>query len=325
MQFSAFAPFGLSEFSSAEPIAETIYRGINSAIGAGKAFDVTEGTDIEATNFADAIAIACAQTTLTRAKLNIYPETAYEKLPAHEAAFQVSPEVNSTVPERRAILAAKNLASRGSREEALVTGLRTLLGSDFVHLYSVPVADREVWPTTIGGAPGLYSRVDIPAKTLRLLDPIAPDFSVSGSVKVPYENWDTSQADETIAVGEELVIEPEIPGGAEVVTVTASSVESGVRYLTATFTRPHPNDCAATTRQTPIQTSTKRHFLVVLKVAAAQNVENRRKVHELMRSVVRGVSTWSIVHEYIDGYLGFQPYALDTDALDANILTSFFW
>ena len=325
MQFSAFAPFGLSEFSSAEPIAETIYRSMNTAIGGGMAFDLTEGTDVEATNFADSIAIACAQAALTRAKLNLYPETAYEKLPAHEAAFMVSPDPDATVPERRAIVAAKSLASRGSREEAVVTGLQTLLGSDFVHLYSVPFADRELWPTTVGGAPGLYSRVDIPAKTLRLLDPIAPDFSVSGSVKVPYENWDTSQSDETVAVGEELVIEPEVPGGAEVVTVTASSVESGVRYLTATFTKPHPNDCAATTRQTPIQWSTKRHFLVVLKVAAAQNVENRRKVHELMRSVVRGVSTWSIVHEYIDGYLGFQSYALDTDALDANILAAFFW
>jgi hypothetical protein len=324
MQFSAFDPFGLSTFSGDKPLAESLYTAINAAVGGGKAFDVTEGTDIEATNFADAIAIACAQQTLRRAAANLDPATAYEKLPQHEAAFQVVPKPTATVPERRAILAAKNLISRGSREEALVAALTTLLGSDFVAIYPIPVADAQKWPTSIGAAPGMYSRLDIPAKTLRLLDPIAPDFATSGVVTVPYENWDTTAGDELLTVGDKVVVECEIPGGAEVVTVTAVAGSGSTRTFTATFTKPHARNCSATTRPTPIQFSTKRHYLVVLKVAAARNVETRRKVHELMAAIVRGVSTWNIVHEYVDGYGGFQSYALDTDSLDTNILTSFF-
>jgi cytochrome c-type biogenesis protein CcmH/NrfF len=62
---------------------------------------------------------------------------------------------------------------------------------------------------------------------------------------------------------------------------------------------------------------------VVLKVAAAKRLETRRKVNTLMQAVVRGVSTWSVVHEYVDGYGAFVAYQADVDALDANILSSF--
>ena len=323
MRFSAFNGFGLATFTGDEPRAETIYKAINIAVGAGKAFDVSEGTDIEATNFADAIAVACAERSLHRARLNLAPETATEKLPQHEAAFVVAPPVDATIAERRAVLAAKNLAARGSREEALTNTLRAVLGSDFVALYVSPQADVQKWPTTVGGAPGHYSRVDIPAKTIRLLEHIAPDFGVSGVATVPYENWDTSQADELVVVGEKLVVECEIPGGAEVVTITAAAGEGTARTLTATFTKPHPLGCSATTRPTPLQLSTRRHILVVLKIAAAKRVETRRLVNEIMRSVIRGVTTWSVVHESSDGSAFFASITLDVESLDAVTIANF--
>jgi hypothetical protein len=323
MQFSAFAPFGLSEFSGDEPMAEGIYRAISTAIGGGKAFDLAEGTDVEATNFADAIAIACARQALVRAKLNLDPATATEKIPQHEEAFVVTPPATATIPERRAVLAAKNLAARGSREEAITTALQTMLGTDFVALYVVPTGSLQRWPSSVGGAPGLYSRVDIPAKTLRTLDPIAPDFATSGVVTVPYENWDTTQADELLTVGDRVVVDCEAVALGEVVTVTAVAGSGTSRTFTATFTKAHPQGCSVTTRQTPLQLSTKRHYLVVLKVAAAKRLETRRKVNTLMQAVVRGVSTWSVVHEYVDGYGAFVAYQADVDALDANILSSF--
>lgn len=323
MRFSAFNGFGLATFTGDEPRAETIYKAINIAVGAGKAFDVSEGTDIEATNFADAIAIACAERSLHRARLNLAPETATEKLPQHEAAFVVSPPMDATVAERRAVLAAKNLAARGSREEALANTLRAVLGSDFVALYVSPQADVQKWPTTVGGAPGHYSRVDIPAKTIRLLEHIAPDFGVSGVATVPYENWDTSQADELVVVGERICVEPENPGAAEVVEILAATTIDGVRFLAAEFEKAHPLGTAATTRPTPIQFSTRRHIIVVLKGVAARRKETRRLVNEIMGSVIRGVSTWSVAHESSDGSGVFASITLDVEALDAVTLDTF--
>lgn len=323
MRFSAFNGFGLAQFTGDEPMAETVYRALNAATGGGTAFDVSEGTDMEATNFADAIAIACARRSLERASLNLAPETATEKLPQHEAAFVVSPPKDATIAERRAILAAKNLAARGSRDEAITAALRTLLGSDFVALYVSPQADVERWPSAVGGAPGHYSRVDIPAKTIRLLECVAPDFGVSGVATVPYENWDTSQADELVVVGEKVLVEAEIPGAAEVVTVTAATGEGTSRVLAATFTKPHPIGASATTRATPMQFSTRRHMLVVLKIAAAKRPETRRMVNEVMRAIVRGVTTWSIVHESSDGSGVLASITLDVEPLDAVTLDTF--
>lgn len=323
MRFSAFNGFGLAQFTGDEPMAEGVYRALNAATGGGTAFDVSEGTDMEATNFADAIAIACARRSLERAKLNIAPETATEKLPQHEAAFVVSPPMGATIAERRAVLAARNLVSRGSRYEAIHAALSIALGEDFVDIYVTPIAETEKWPTTIGGAPGLYSRIDVPAKTLRLLECVAPDFGVSGVVTVPYENWDTSLADELVVKGDRFVVECEIPGGAEVVTITDATGSGATRTLTATFTKPHPIGASATSRQTPMQLSTRRHILVVLKKVAARDYLTRRKVHDIMHATVRGVSTWSIVHDYEDGFGYLTGYLADIDSLDTTPLDTF--
>lgn len=322
MPFSAFAPFGLNPFSGEVPIAETIYKTI--AVACGPAFDTAEGTDIEAWNFSDAIALASARVSLERAQRNLDPATAYEKIPQHEAAFVVSPPTSATPAQRRAVLAAKNLAAKGSRPEAIENALIALLGSDFVALYVMPTGSPVMWPVVAGAAPALFSRVDIPAKTIKITTPVAPDFSVSGVATVPYENWDTSQADELVSVADKLLIEGEIPGGSEIVSVTAVAGTGTSRTFTATFTKPHALDCSATTRQTPFQMSMRRHMLVILKNAAALNIETRRKVNDIMRSMVRGVSTWSIVREYVDGYGGFFVHQLDVDALDANLLAAFF-
>jgi hypothetical protein len=156
-----------------------------------------------------------------------------------------------------------------------------------------------------------------------LLEHIAPDFGVSGVATVPYENWDTSQADELVVVGERVCVEPENPGAAEVVEILAATTIDGVRFLAAEFEKPHPLGTAATTRPTPIQFSTRRHILVVLKIAAAKRVETRRLVNEIMRSVIRGVTTWSVVHESSDGSAFFASITLDVEPLDAVTTANF--
>lgn len=326
-RFSAFTAFGFLRFSAADSRAKDVYSTLARAIGKDEAFSLEEGTETEATIFADAMTIAAASVTLDRVQKNLYPETAYEKLPAHERAFDVIPGRNATIAQRRAVLAAKNLIPRGSRPEAIDAALRTLLGTDFVALHVTPVgsAQETRWPVIDGAAPGLYSNPEYSAKTIRLLDPVAPDFSVSPLVTVPYENWDPAQPEDILVVDEKIVVECEIPGAAEVVTVLASSagVNGGPRTFQASFTKAHGEGCSATTRPTPMQFTTAHHLLVVLKRAAALSVDTRREVHELMRRICRGVWTWSIVHEYTDGYGGFVSYQLDVDPLDTNLLATF--
>ena len=321
--FSAYTPFGLFEFSSDDSPAEAIHKALDVGMGGGAAFDIKAGSDVEADNYATALAIASARSAIQRAALNMYGATATEKIPQLEQAFLAIPSRTATIAERRGVLAAKYLAARGSREEAIDNALRAALGTDFVFLYPIPRASVTKWPTTYGATPGLFSRIDVPAKTVRLLDPVAPDFSVSGVVTVPYENWNTAHNEELLAKGDVLCIEPENPGGAELVTVTAVSGTGTSRTFTATFTKPHEHNSAATTRPTPFGLSTKRHYLVILKTAAAKDAEKRRIANEVMRIAVRGVSTWSVVHETTDGSGTFTAYRLNTDSMDTCVLTSF--
>lgn len=318
---SAFTPFGLLEFSGAPSSAETIYRALSSASGAGEALSAEEGTEVEAETFADAMAFAFARQSVERCARNTVGATSTELLGIHEETFGISPPARATIPERQATVAAKELVSRGSRPEALDAVLRTLLGDDFVASHVVVSPTK--WPAANGGAPGLYSRIDVPAKTIRLLDPIAPDFAVPGVVTVPYENWDTNAGDEYLILGERILVDSEVPGAAEIVTVTAVAGTGASRTFTATFTKAHPKGVSATTRHTPLRFSTRRHILIVLKQAAALNPATRRKVNDTMSVVVRGVTTWSIVHDYVDGSASFVSYSMDADALDTNLLATF--
>lgn len=320
---SAFTPFGLLEFSSAPSKAEVIYRAVSAASGAGTALSAEEGTEVEAENFCDAMAFAFAHQSVERAARNMQGATATELLGIHEDILGITPPARATIAERQAAVAAKALVSRGSRPEAIDSVLHALLGDDFVTAYVVPSPYDTKWPAANGGAPGLYSRVDVPAKTVRITDPIAPDFAVSGEVTVPYENWDTSAGDEYLILGESVLVESEVPGAAEIVTVTAVAGTGADRTFKATFTKAHPKGASATTKHTPLRLSARRHILVILKQAAALDPGIRRKVNDTMRSVVRGVTTWSIVHDYTDGSSSFVSYALDTDALDTNILATF--
>lgn len=319
---SAFTPCGLFEFTGEVARAETLYRTFVAALGGGAALSFEPGTHNRADAYATAMVVAEADASLRRAGNELHPETAYEMLPAHEDALGITPGFYDSVAERRSAASARNKASRGSREEALDGALSTLLGADFVASYIIPLADKEMWPATYGTAPALFTRPDTIAKTLRLLDPIAPDFATSGVVTVPYENWDTGRADELVVKGDRLLIEGEIPDGAEIVTVTGVEGSGLARAFTATFTKPHALGASATNKPTPIGWSTRRHILIVLKTAAARDVEKRRKVHDLLTRMVRAVTTWSIVHDAIDGLGLMTAYQLDVDSLDTTPLAN---
>ena len=75
---------------------------------------------------------------------------------------------------------------------------------------------------------------------VRMLEPIAPDFAVSGEMVVPYENADTDAPEVVLAAGDVLHMEPDgDPRASELVTVTAAEGSGLSRTFTATYTKPH--------------------------------------------------------------------------------------
>jgi hypothetical protein len=219
-------------------------------------------------------------------------------LPAHEASFGIVPPRGASLASRQEKAGQRNRVLRGSRPEALQEALADILGDDLLAIRVLTRAESEQWPTSItDDGPGLYSDPRKPLKFVRLLDPVAGalDGVTLVELTLPYENWDTSDTAVTLARGELLLVEPEIPDAAEVVEILSAETVDGVKTFTAEFLRAHNFECAATTRPTPIRTSTKRHYLIVVSESASIDAVIRKQVNDQMQRMVRGVSTWNIV------------------------------
>jgi hypothetical protein len=216
-QFSAFAPFGLFDFSDAPSPAEGLYNAMCTQVGA--AFDTSEGTYKEAMIFATAIAVGCARATTKRAANQRHAGTAHDKLPSLERDYGITPLANATPDERRAVLVARTLLMRGSREEALATELQALLGDDFVRVRATTSAERLTWPATpdtVGTDPPMGDAI----VAGELIDSVLVPDSAGTSRMVRF----TPLTDSMPLAGQLLTIEPEVLGGtvAEAVTVTKS-------------------------------------------------------------------------------------------------------
>ena len=87
--FGPFAPCGLLTFGAQEPTSKAIY---DTLIDAQKAaFDVSEGTHVEASCYARALAIASVRASLDHANAQRHPIKAVELLEEHEERFGVVP------------------------------------------------------------------------------------------------------------------------------------------------------------------------------------------------------------------------------------------
>lgn len=175
--FSAFTPFGQFEFSSDKSDAEKIYDAIKAGYTDPETghptLDMTPGTYQEAKIYGWAMAIAGANEFLKAAKYELRPETSYCLLEGYEKRYQTKPAATATVPERRALLLAKQKQARGPRFEALDEGLRAILGDSLLAIRPIDTTETETWPASPGNGPGVFNRHDTIAKTIRLLDSVA--------------------------------------------------------------------------------------------------------------------------------------------------------
>ena len=332
MKFSAFARFGHLRFSGKRPLAQRMYESMRD--GMKEAFDMTKGTYQEAKTFSMAMGLARARLTVERANNQLDPLKAKEKLPSLERDFGLSPSGNATILERQREVSARKKLLLGSKEGAITAALQTLLGANFVAYRVTKDAERVVYPAS-PGAVGTWPRKDATLKWIKLLDPVA----VTGApVTVRYEivnglkthpggiaaiidgtdylTYFGGQTSLDPQVGEKLTIEPEIPGIAEAVTITAITAPTGLSVtvptfagevhksageadpwsLTATFTKAHTSGCHAH-NAVAFQTSSQREVRVIVKSAVIVDAETRRKINELLSRAVREVTRWQILEE----------------------------
>ena len=320
-RYSSFTRYGLLRYSAEPSEPEKVYKAMVQSYTDPKtgqaSFDLSQGTDLEARIYATAMAIGAAREAVKTAVAEQNPATSLYKLADWESAFELIPGRADSINDRRGALAVRQKLARGARREAIEDGLRQILGDDFLAYRVLTTDEAESWPADPSSGPGVFGRMDLPPRRIRLTTPVT-----SATATVRYENWDTSQPEVRILKGDVLCVQPENLGLAEKVTVTAADGTGDARTLTATFAHAHDIDASATTGPAPFWWSTKRYVLIVVKAAAALDMTTRRKVDDFMRRAARTVTQWGIVSPASAGGSTIGPFTLGTSKLGVTTLGS---
>jgi hypothetical protein len=282
-QFSIWAPFGLLQYTSGPPTAETVYDAMLASEGAGAAFANDWDSIQQMRNYARAMVFAGAKSQTDRAKNNQHPNTATELLAELERDYGVVPLDGQSLDERRAAVTARKRVVEGAAENVIEAQLTALLGGDFVS-YAI-VASPEIWPEVADLATiAAFGRVRSQVKVLRL-DASVP---ITGSpITVPYTSLGGTEAPQA---GDVLTFDPDPKKHAEAVTITSANSTT----LTASFAKSH-DPGAYGMFPCPLWLSHQRTAIITLTLSASQDAVTRQRVHDLMHRYARGVSTWYIL------------------------------
>jgi hypothetical protein len=292
---SAFAPLGLLQPKSGTPAAEKLHATIVGLLSDGSEFALASdvGSFVDCFSFALARSLAKVQLRQEKLDRSRLAAGAYELLDALEEEFGLTPAPTDTLRTRRRALAAAMKVVLGSRRTVLEQALSDLLGDDYVGLHVQSTGEVSIWPSALGDDPQLLLVPDAPRKLVSLVTAISTDLGSPQQVR--YTPIDPNpDVGHTLTVGDRLVVEPEILGRAEAVTVESLAIGDPELYFTATFEQAHEPSAMAAQMPFPAWGSSQRHLLVALSSTAAVDAEKRRKTHELLARTVTGVTTWSI-------------------------------
>lgn len=309
-RFSTFTRFGYLRFSSKPSGHELAYRATVAAIGEGT-YDTTPGTHVEASVYCRSQARARAMGLLERAKNQHDPAKCLECLPAQEANYRIVPPPNATIQERRDTLVARAKLNRGAVRENVEDQLRTLLGSYFEYYKVVDQVSYNPWPSSPGTGPGVYTRYDLPPRTVQILGGTT---AIGTPTWVSYGNLDPNAESVVLKPGDEVCVNAGDLENAERVIVTGEQTTSyGVHQFQATFTKYHGYGFIVRTGPFPAQMTTGRFAFIVISGLVSLNQHIRDQIGEIMRRVARGVSQWCVVHRTGPNVTG--PYVIDGAAL----------
>lgn len=305
MSFSAFHRFnGGFRFSSRAPHGRRIYDALKSS--QGNTYDESFDGRQSARLYAASMSLAAAQYQIDRALNNASPLTATELLGKIERDYQIVPNYQQTLQDRREMADARRKVTRGARRESIEDALRVLLGDDFVDYETTAASDRVTWPTLPEDV-GAFKRAGAPKKGFRLLGNVSRlnvDLTVSFEA-IP--GLDAPVAGDTYT----LETDSRSPS-TERITILSVAAST----ITCQFTKPHAAGALAMSPH-PVWISNQRYDRIVTTFAAATNQETRRKINEVMARMLRGVSQWCIVSDEGGFHLGSATRA----RLDATRLT----
>jgi hypothetical protein len=329
MRRSIFAPSGQWKHKGGEPLAKRLHRTAMQLFGAEKGhFSAERGSTVDLFSFTLAIMVARAADKIERAGGERYARTVYALLPEQEGEHGLVPDPDATIPERKRALEARKVLPRGCGRGELLDGLERLLGDNFVGIHVPNAAANEVsiWPAALGDAPMLLQPADVDRKLIRLLSPIciglgAPQW-VSYHAVDPGAPTDLTLPN-TLRKDDRILIEPEIHGRAEPVTVLAIGNTGSVPKFQAVFNNAHEPLCFATTNPFPLWISTQREMVVIVTNKAIIRPATRAQIHDHLSRVLTGVTTWALVQESSPGSGVAGPFTTDDPVLgmlDANPL-----
>ncbi len=284
MLFSEFSPFGHFAFSGRIPKGQRVYESMRESLGGNYAED--RGGIQMARLYAQAMGIASALYTLERAGNNAVPRKTTELLAEAEREWGIIPAPTATLKQRRSALAARRLLPRGARREAIENALLELLGADFVAYFGATTPPHITWG---GEGVGNFAKPGSPRKLVRIVAAIAAGLGAPQTVTyAPLRSGDPLP---DLLPGEQLCVDPGVLP--ETVVISARDGEQ----FTATFTKPHDPNTVATTQLMPFWGSSARINIVQVSSAAAASPAKRQQINDLMRRMLRGVSTWHIVDQ----------------------------
>lgn len=320
-KLSLFTPLGLLKMTSNPSPARVIYDAKVRALGGnGPNFVIAKGSLLGGRLYAESIAEAMIDEKLKRAGDQDLPTRVVEQLPDREFEFGVVPPAGTTPQQRKLALAARMLLPGGASRNNVENALRTLLGSAFIAYRTITAAERVKYPTNLGDSPQNLKNPSIPRKLVRLTAGISTNLGVSQlagyTVVSPAA---TSAEDPVLRPGDEIVVEPEVKGRTEVVTVTNTYLpefEGEGLLLRAVFNKAHEANAWCSTAPHPLWISTQRSCLVILREPDAYDPEIRRMTHDLLHRILRGISTWSIVGETAANQAG--PFILNESPMNAT-------
>lgn len=291
MRFSRFCPLGLLRFDRRKPDARNIYEA--KVANLGGQFSLDDGGYVEATLHAESLGMARVRRRLRTAAEQRLPSKVSCLTPVRERELGIIPGTDDTMAERRSVLSARWLASRGGTKLEIEAALRELLGSDFIAYIPTDTGSAVTYPASLPSDATNFALPSVTRRIVRIFGPV-----VTGSAAYAYEVIGQpvdplSNASNDPTVGEVCVLSPGQVGIEEAVTIDAVDVVAN--EITIAPSRPHgTGETLAFFTPYASWRSTKRSSLVVLTASAAANAEKRRKVHELMQRMARTVSTWDI-------------------------------
>ncbi len=293
-RYGDLAPHGLLRYGGNETDAQKLYRAM--ADGLRSAFDVSQGTHVEASIYARARAFAAARATMRHGRDQKHPAKAVEMIPALERQFRLVPTHGQSEEDRRNALKARKLLSRGPRRESLESAIAATVGADnFVSLRVVDASEAEQWPA----APEDVGAFDAPSRAQKQFLMLT-HVSVLGAVVFSYEHLGDDDGSR-ILKGERYCFELENSGLAEAVDITSADPDTMVAI--ATFTKSHGVG-ASIASYAPLVTNTQRTLIVGLTSTAARDPVIRRKLDDLLRRMARSITRWFIVEETTTGEAG---------------------